>query len=451
MDGSRGGSAVTVRPGVNLVRAAAGLFAISILGLWLPTAALVGGIVIALGSAVCCFIDFRRLRVQFDGVSVDRRLPQVAGRDLAFPVEWTLRSRGDAAVRGSLRDESPATGDPRLALHRFELSESRPQAILEQTYRIPVRGRHTFGPVWIRIEGPLRFLEGQRAFERPGAIRVLPEQYASRDELIKDTGAEIALLDKIVYSRQHGAGNEFESLDEYRQGDDPRRIDWRTTARYGRPIIRRYQIERHRDVMIVIDCGRLMGTDSDRGSKLDCAVDSALLLGRVALQSGDRCGLGMFDDRVRGYLPPIAGPAAMNALADCVYDARVAWRESDFTPMFATLQRRQAKRSLLVILSDVVDAETSELFRTSLLQLQRRHVVLFAALRTPQLGRIIEEPIGSMLDGAHKAVTFRLLREREQALHSLHRGGIYVVDVEPKQLTAPLVNQFIELRQRNLL
>ena len=101
-------------------------------------------------------------------------------------------------------------------------------------------------------------------------------------------------------------------------------IDWRTTARYGRPIVRRYQIERHRDVMILIDCGRLMGTETDRGSKLDCAVDSALLLSRVALQSGDRCGIGLFDNEVRGYLPPVSGAAAMNALADCVYDSQIA-------------------------------------------------------------------------------------------------------------------------------
>jgi hypothetical protein len=77
--------------------------------------------------------------------------------------------------------------------------------------------------------------------------------------------------------------------------------------------------------------------------------------------------------------------------------------------------------------------------------------VLFAALRTPILRRIVHEPVATLLDGARKAVTFRLLHEREQALHSLHRGGVFILDVEPTQLAAPLINQFIELRQRNLL
>jgi uncharacterized protein (DUF58 family) len=176
-----------------------------------------------------------------------------------------------------------------------------------------------------------------------------------------------------------------------------------------------------------------------------------MILGRVALQSGDRCGLGLFDHQVRGFLPPISGASSMNALAECVYDAQVAWHESDFTPMFATLQRRQAKRSLIVVISDVVDSETSEQFRASMLRLQKRHVVLFAALRTPLLEQVVAEPVEDLLDASRKAVTFRLLREREEALHSLRRGGVQVLDVLPEQLTAPLINQFIDLRLKNVL
>ncbi len=440
-----------IRPGVNLLRASAGLCVLAVGGLWFPLATMIVLLVAIVGIAGVCVKEYRVLKTQLAGLKVRRRLPALIGRDLPFQAEWTVEAGPNALPRGHIRDEVAAAARPRFTMAEFDLETGGGARTLEQTYRIPVRGLHRFGPLWVRLQGPDRFLEAQQSYDVPGQIKVLPEQYASRDELMKDAGAEIVLLDKLVFSRQHGAGTEFESLAEYRYGDDPRRIDWRTTARYRRPIVRRYQIERHRDVMILIDCGRLMGTDTDRGSKLDCAIDAALLLSRVALQSGDRCGIGLFDNQVRGYLPPVSGVAAMNALADCVYDAEVAWTESDFIPMFATLQRRQAKRSLMVVLSDVVDAETSEQFRASLLRLQKRHVVLFAALRTPLLGRIVHERVGTMLDGARKTVTYRLLREREQALHSLHRGGVFVLDVEPTQLTAPLINQFIELRQRNLL
>jgi uncharacterized protein (DUF58 family) len=142
---------------------------------------------------------------------------------------------------------------------------------------------------------------------------------------------------------------------------------------------------------------------------------------------------------------------ALQSMAQSIYDARSEFRESDFGPMFATLQARQAKRSLLVILSDVGDVETSDRFRASLARLKQRHVVLLAALRTPALDRVVHEPVESMTDAARKAVTFRLLRERQQAIQSLRHGGVFVLDVEPNRLTVPLVNRFIELRGRNLL
>jgi uncharacterized protein (DUF58 family) len=258
------------------------------------------------------------------------------------------------------------------------------------------------------------------------------------------------LLDKLARTRLHGPGTEFESLAEFREGDDPRRIDWRATARHHRPIVRRFQIERHRDLMLLIDCGRLMGADVDNGTKLDAAVDAALLLARVALHGGDRCGVGLFDDQVLGYLPPVSGPEALHTLAEATYALQSRWRESDFSGMFATLQLRQPKRSLVVVLSDLVDGDTTRRYRTSLANLGRRHVVLFAALKTPLLQELERRPVESLLDGSRQVVAFRLLRERERALHSLGRSGVHVLDVEPRHLTAPLVNQFLELRQHHL-
>jgi uncharacterized protein (DUF58 family) len=119
--------------------------------------------------------------------------------------------------------------------------------------------------------------------------------------------------------------------------------------------------------------------------------------------------------------------------------------------MFAALQAKQSKRSLIVVLSDLVDAETSTRFRTSMAALARRHLVLFVALQTPLLRGILEAPVASVHDATEKALTFRLLRERERALHSIKRSGVHVLDVEPRQLTISLINQFIDLRQQNLL
>lgn len=440
---------MTVRPGRNLGRAVGVVTLVCPLAFfWWPV--ILPLLVALVVVAVAAELDRRQLRIVLAHVSVRREMPTVVGRAAPFNMSLTVTNGNASPLSGELRDEHPAHSAPRLIVYNLQVPIVG-EAKFTTTVCLPVRGRHKFGPVWVRVQGQRRFLEAQRSFDCTGTVNVLPETFVSREQFQKDVGAELRLLDFKQRTRQHGAGTEFESLYPYRQGDDPRRIDWRATARQRTLVVRRFQVERHRDVMIIIDSGRLMGTEAGRGSKLDCAVDSALNLSRVVLQSGDRCGVAAFDHRVRGFLPPLAGPSALSALVECVYDLQTQWQESDFTPMLSEIRFRQAKRTFLIVISDLGDTETSQRLCASLYQLHRQHLVLFVALRTPQLGLTVVERIVTMQDAARKAVALRVLRDRDRALHTLSRGGVHVLDVEPSELTVPLINQFVELRQRNLL
>ena len=438
-----------LRPGNRLLRAAALVAVVSLFAfvraeiLWLAPPALVA-------LAILAWRDGQRAMDLVDQLTVARELPKAVGRDLEFPSRLTLTNPGKAEIIGEFRDVLPTDCVPAWEERPFRIAAGGRESFVTEC-RIPRRGKHRFGPLWVRAQGPLRLLEAQREFALPGEVKILPETFASREELQKDLGASLLMLDKITRARQLGAGTEFVSLDNYRRGDDPRRIDWRASAKHGFPIVRRHQVERHRDVLILIDSGRLMGAMTDRGSKLDCAVDAALNLARVALRSGDRCGIGTFDSTLRGYLSPLAGPKSLGNLVDSVYDLQSQWHETDFTRMFAEIQRRHSKRSLLVVLSDLGDAETSRSHLAALARLSKRHLVLFAALRTPLLSRIVHHETTSIDDGAKQAVALGLLRDRGRAIHALRHGGVHVLDVEPRQLTLPLINTFIELRQRNQL
>lgn len=444
-------TAALVRPGPNAVRAMLGIAGLAVLQ-WVFASTflsvLTGVAILVVGGLA--LQEFRSVTRQHQKLRVRRALPNVVGRAIEFGLTWEIENSGDITLSGELRDVYPAVIDPRVSFHPFVVEGRGGRVELSQTLRIPVRGRYDFGPIWIVLHGPQGWVEVQRSYRLSTPLKVLPEQFSSRDELLKDRGAELLLRDKTTRTRQHGAGTEFESLHDYREGDDPRRIDWRATARIQRPVVRRFQVERHRDVMILIDCGRLMGTAAGTGTKLDRAVDAGLVLARVALQSGDRCGMALYDSSVRGYLPPVSGVPSLNALADSVFDARSEFRETDFGPIFSLLQMRQAKRSLLVVLSDLSDEESSQQLRASLARLSQRHVVLFAALRTPLLRKVLSEPTTTLVEAAQKVVTLRLMKERHLSLQALKHSGVFVVDVEPQQLTVPLINQFISLRQEKL-
>lgn len=437
-----------IRPGRSLLALSAAGIGIAVAAFFWPAAAwllLAIGLLGVAGSV----IEFVRLRESLNSLAVARILPGIVGRGMPFEAELKLNSRATHPLDGEVRDLLPPDADPPLWIESFELGPGGSASFI-RTFRIPFRGLHGFGPVWIRLRGRFGFLEAQRAFDCEGRVKVMPECAAAKEGLLANRKAE-QLLEKKSLARRGGAGTEFESLREFREGDDPRRIDWRISAKHRRLIVRRHVLEQHRDLVILIDCGRLMGGDAGQGTKLDRAIDSALMLSRVALERGDRCGIGMFDNRVVGFLPPVSGRRALPTILDSLYNLQTRWIESDFSAMFSMLQSRHPKRSMIVILSDVVDADTTLRFRAAMAMLAKRHVVVFAALQTPLMRRQLDQPIEEFLDISRKSVVLRLLREREKALHSLDRSGVHVLDVEPRDLTTPLINKYIALREANVV
>lgn len=438
-----------VRPGSNLLYFSSSLIAVALLTFISPYAAWLG-VPLVIAATVILIREYLSLKSELNSLTVERSTPFIVGRNVKFVNQLIISNSGVRQLILAIRDGLPPGSDPEFRIQEVTLGPKESNSV-STIVRIPTRGRHHFGPVWIRLRGLYGLLDAQKCFGNEQLVKVFPEQFSSREHLLKDQAAELQMLDKLAAARMQGAGTEFESMSEYREGDDPRRIDWRTSARYRRPIVKRFRIERHRDLLICIDCGRLMAADSNGGSKLDHAVDSALQLARVALQGGDRCGASFYDDRVKGYLPPNSGPSALRILVDHLFDLKSEWRESDFTRMFATLQRRHSSRSLIVVLSDISDAETTHRFRQSLARLTRRHVVIFVALQTPSLVQTVAAHPDSLLDGFRIAVAHRLRKERDLSLQKLRRSGVHVLDVMPCELTIPLINQYIDLRTRNLL
>jgi uncharacterized protein (DUF58 family) len=410
---------------------------------WLIPPVMLCALALALG-------DLAQLRGGMGALSVRRSLRARVGRGSLFPVTLRIGNSSSTPAVGEARDVLPKEARPDYWSGVFELPPNN-EATLRHVLAIPRRGLHRFGPVFIRLRGPFGFLEAQRGFDCPAEVKVMPEGAVGEEGLHKDSLDERRFLDKFRQRRRRGQGMEFESLREYRAGDEPRRIDWRSSARHGRLIVRQFQVEQHRELLIALDCGRLMGPETGEGTKLDRAVDSALMLSRVALKKGDRCGVALFDDKVLGYLPPQSGARAYQAIEESLYEAQSRWRESDFAAMFAALQTRLVKRALVIVLSDLVDVETSERCRGGLAALARRHVVVFVALRTPILDELIRSPVDSQRDIARKAVGMRLARERERTLSALSHSGVQVLDVEPREVTVPLINRYLSIRQRNLL
>ncbi|MBV8084430.1 MAG: DUF58 domain-containing protein, partial [Chloroflexi bacterium] len=323
------------------------------------------------------------------------------------PVAILLSNRGAHAVRVLMRDVVPVGFDvePRAAASGARLEVGlRGPAALSFRVRPSHRGDYAFGSAWLRVEGPLGLIRRQAELAGTAAsVRVYPSlkqlrryQLMVRRGLISDAGSNPI--------RRLGASSEFERLREYVPDDEFRRINWKATARRGKPMVNEYQAERGQNMVLMVDAGRLMGARADTPvtdeaeavlasetpmglTKLDYALNAAMLLAYVASLRGDRVALLAYTDSIRVFSPPRRGRPAFLEVVDGLYNLQPEPVEPDHAFAFQFLASRNLRRSLAVLFTDISDRESSQPLVAHMLRAARQHFVVCVTLHDPTVTR----------------------------------------------------------------
>ena len=360
-----------------------------------------------------------------------------------------LRNPLAAGLEVILADHVPASLAPGRREVRGRL-DGRGEWIIGYTVRPPHRGAFQFGPIEIRTwrrhgwwMRQLRLPAQQPAAVYPDVLAIRQYQLTLRRGMPYRPGQR--------RSRPPGAATAFAGLRDYLPGDDPRRIHWKATARRDQPVTTEVEAERGQQVMILLDCGRLMTAPAGNLSKLDHAVNAALLLGWLAQQQGDRVGLVAFTDRVDSFLAPQRSSAQVTRLSGALYKVRAQFVEPDFGEAFSLVARRVSRRSLVVVLTDVLDPNASRDLVAQALWLSSRHLVLVVAMEDPALIEARDAPIDRSARAYEWAAAEELLTARRQSFEALRRGGVLGLDVPAGKLSPALVERYLELKEPALL
>jgi uncharacterized protein (DUF58 family) len=251
--------------------------------------------------------------------------------------------------------------------------------------------------------------------------------------------------------RRRGEGRTFESLRDYVQGDDTRHMDWKATARRGRPIVREYEVERHQNVLLMLDAGRMMTATVGSLTKLDCAVNAAMLVTHAAVTHGDKVGLLVFAEEVLAYLPPRAGKQQVGRVLEALYRIQPSLIEPDYGSAFRYLATRRLQRALILVFTDLVDARASARLLRHVAALMPHHLALLTAIADPALERYAREAPAAVGTVYRQAVARDLLEDRAEALKSVTARGGLALDVPPEGLNLAVVNRYLEVKRRGLL
>lgn len=321
-------------------------------------------------------------------------------------------------------------------------------AELRYAVRPVERGVARFGPVETRIASPLGLWQRTRFLGEGCEVRVYPNFAALTGYALLATDNRLSQIG-VLQRRRRGEGLEFHQLREYREGDVPRQIDWKATARTVKLVSREYQDERDQQVLLVVDCGRRMGAKDGEISHFDHVLNAALLVAYVSLRQGDAVGL-MTMSGERRYLAPRKSQATINLILNRVFDLQPSLAASDYYDAALEVMKRFRKRTLVVILSNMRD-EDDDTLGPALQLLQSRHLVLFASLRENILTRALAARVDTFERALTHAAAAGYLGARELAFRRIEKGGAVCLDVEPENLPIALVNRYIDIKRSGRL
>jgi uncharacterized protein (DUF58 family) len=353
----------------------------------------------------------------------------------------TRRLRG--IVRDAWQPSAGADGDR----HTFSIGGGE-RVGLKTTLTPTRRGDRRADRVTVRSVGPLGLAARQRSFPVGGAIRALPP-FTSRKHLPSRL-AVLRQLDGRSAVRVRGAGTEFDSLRDYVVGDDVRSIDWRATARRSAVVVRTWQPERDRRLILVLDTSRTSAGRVGDMPRLDAAMDASLLLAAVASRAGDRVDFLAGDRQVRARLEGSGRTTLLNDLVTTMAPLEPALLEADWSMMAGAIAGLSRRRSLVVLLTPLEPAAIEESLLPTLATLTGHHRVVLASVADPALTAMATD-LSSTSRVYDAAAAERTMGLRERTAEVLGRLGVHVIDAEPEQLPVALTDHYLLLKSRGLL
>ena len=275
-------------------------------------------------------------------MSIARRTPPraMAGEPVSVEVELTNGKRVLSAWLMTVTDRIQNRRERLGANVVFARVPPRSRRSAPYQLRLMQRGKYTFGPIQVTTRFPLGLVERGLVFAQYDDIIIHPRL----GKLSSAWKREHLLATELVHRRRLRRGvfdDEFQSIREYRWGDNPRAIHWRTSARRNEVMVREFHQSRDQDLVVLLDLWKPVPTGATERDRVELAVSLAATICVAQMRQSRDCRIALFAagrefTRWEGY----AGPVGIESLLDTL-----ALVESSSTPDIDELAREARARS----------------------------------------------------------------------------------------------------------
>ena len=388
-----------------------------------------------------------------------------------------LRIRNERQTPKTIRLGLPLPGEIESEHHdiRFELAAGSEWSRVDWPCLPRRRGKYLVETIYLEGGSALGFWLWRRKQTMKSEVRVYPNLLTER----KDLAA--VFLNRggvgLHAQRQVGKGREFEKLREYIPGDGYDEVHWKATAKRGRPVTKVFQVERTQEVYVIIDASRLSartvpasrvlatalspGGGRSLGAETSLAqpttilerfITAALVLGLAAEKQGDLFGLLTFTDQVKSFVRAKNGKAHFSSCRDALYTLQPQIVTPDYDEVCTFIRLRLRHRALVIFLTSLDDALLSESFVRNMDLLRHQHLVLVNMIQPSSVAPVFGNSNIVSMDDLYEHLGGHLLWQKLRELEKvLQRRGVRFSLLKNERLSAELVSQYMNLKQRQLI
>ena len=350
------------------------------------------------------------------------------------PLPYSLEAKAGPSVSLTVRQPTPPDLDVDPALGKPPLAGS----IVAHR-----RGHHVLAPVAVRSVGPLGLGAVHRSIGDEAGITVYPDVITAR-RIASAVGEGRFSEEGSRRGPSIGIGTEFDSIRDYVPDDDIRQVNWRASLRVGRPMSNQYRIDQDRDVICLVDAGRLMAAPLGEMTRLDAAVDAVAAIAYTADKLGDRAGVVAFDRTVLRNLPPRRRGG--EAVVQAVHDLEPSGLESDYETAFRVVAK--TKRALVLFFTDLLEESAAAPLVDAIPVLARKHQVAVAGSADDELAAAVATAPRAPSDVYRAAAALSALDDRERVTRILAHASVEVIEAGRGLLPERCVAAYLDVKAR---
>lgn len=405
--------------------------------------ALTGDVLIVVAS----LIQGQQLKRQ--SITIERenwnRLEIGRKTDLIFRIE----NRGNRSMVIVLRQQWPWSFDAES--NKLELT-LEPAQVLRAAIAVTAhrRGPVNIPPIQVDQHTPFDLAHRRSTLDDQAIITVYPNLSAIAEYDMMRRHHALGQYG-VHRTRMVGTGREFDQLRDYLPDDNFGDVNWKATARRRQLVTNVYRAERSQDVILCLDCGRMMGNPLGAGTVLDRVIDASSMLVHVCGRSGDRVGLVLFRDTVTRYIKPMRPGRSSNRIISELVGATPEGVFPSYMELVAALRSGQTRRGMVFIFTDLNDPQLASNLTSALPLISRRHVVVVISLKDPLLEQVASGPANDRRDVCQVLAARHLAEERTARVRQLIKAGVQVLEVDADSITIDAINAYMAIKMRQLV